>query len=248
MATSCQTHHIHNEPISIFNFHKYLNYLWVLGIIPEFKITFNEDFTELQLISIYTHNNKWKKYGISLITYNINTRKWKSVIDIMTYEDLKNQYPYLIEKNLVSVSYNQPYIEYVLESDDINNILEPSLNPFDNMYINDAALQEMSYSFETEYNYLYTTSEMLTLLKETIRDSINPQFFVPIPINTMSNTVDPKDLCTFLNNFIEFENKFKFEEYKKNYNNLPDEMWEIIFDYYKYPKIDYKVFKYKMWI
>lgn len=250
MASRGQTHYINNEPISVFNIHKYLSYLARLEIIPWFDITFNNN--EMQITTIYIINSKWGKNGLSTITYNIITRKWKSVIDNITYEELKNQYPYLIEKNMVSIKYEQPYIEYILESDDINDILEPSLNPFDKKYINHFLLEELArLRMEYEYEYSYAFDVPYGYKKE-MYDSICPRFFFSIDVNIMSNNVEPDELYEFINNYLEFEDKINFELKKKIYenipNNIPEELWEYIFKKYKYPKLDYDEFSRNMWV
>ncbi len=56
------------------------------------------------------------------------------------------------------------------------------------------------------------------------------------------DNIDMDELFRFTNDYIEFENNFYFDCYKKIYNEnitfvIPEEIWMIIFEYNKYPKI-----------
>ena len=94
---------INNEPLSVLNIHKYLSYLLKLFVIPPFNVSF--DNNEMQIVTVY-NSNKWAKNGVSIIKYNILTRKWTSIIDTMIFIELNTHYPYLVENNMVSTNYN----------------------------------------------------------------------------------------------------------------------------------------------
>ncbi len=129
-------HYINNNPISIYNLYKYMVNLYKLEVIPEFNVHFNNDLTEIIFLTEY-NNNKWKHQGTSIITYNINTKKWKSCINTHMINQLCSTYSYLLEKNLFidnTIINNEEYL--TMESYDIDDILEPSLNPFETQYLN----------------------------------------------------------------------------------------------------------------
>ncbi len=128
-------HYMNDYPISIYNLYKYMVNLYKLGVIPEFNVHFNNDLTEIIFLTEYD-NNKWKHQGTSIITYNINTKKWKGCINTHTINQLCSKYPYLLEKNLFidNTIINEEYL--TMESYDIDDILEPSLNPFEIEYLN----------------------------------------------------------------------------------------------------------------
>ncbi len=106
-------YNMNNIPINISNIYKYLINLYKLEIIPYFNVEFNDDLTEIIFTFEYENNNKWGKIGTSTIMYNINTKLWTSRFNTMT----ENKY-------------------LVLQSEHIEDILEPSLNSFDIKYSN----------------------------------------------------------------------------------------------------------------
>ena len=128
-------HYMNNNPISIYNLYKYMVNLYKLGVIPEFNVHFNNDLTEIVFLTEY-NNNKWNHQGTSIITYNINTKKWKACISTHNINQLCSKYPYLLEKKLFinNTIINEEYLTF--ESYDIDDILEPALNPFEIEYLN----------------------------------------------------------------------------------------------------------------
>ncbi len=132
---SSTTYYINNQPINIYNLYKYMINLYKLGIIPEFNVHFNNDLTEIIFLTEY-NNTKWGINGTSIIMYNINTNKWRACINTLTKEELYIKYPHLYEKNLF-VENTLIIEEYItFESYNIDDILEPALNPFDIKYLN----------------------------------------------------------------------------------------------------------------
>ena len=237
---------INNEPLSVLNIHKYLSYLLKLFVIPPFNVSF--DNNEMQIVTVY-NSNKWAKNGVSIIKYNILTRKWTSIIDTMTFIELNTHYPYLVENNMVSTNYNYPYIEYVLESYNISDILEPSLNPFDKKYINTFVTEEMARLFIERNNI--NDEFYINILKQEIYDNINLRQLVSPDVIIINNIV-MDDLFIFINDFIQFQNKFNFDScknvYQENNINLPEELWDIIYEYYKSPQLDYWYFINNIWV
>jgi hypothetical protein len=144
MALTTKRYNINNEPISIRNIIYYLTNLSWLGVIPKPYVNIIDN--EIHIMTVYDISSKCSYYGTSLIIYNIHTQKWKAILDIATsfiggtltlntYERIKNDYYYLIENNMVSINYNYPYVEYVLVSDYLEDILEPALNNFSEDYV-----------------------------------------------------------------------------------------------------------------
>ena len=137
--------------------------LYKLGVIPEFQVHFNNDMTEIIFLTEYT-NNKWEMQGTSIITYNMNIKKWKGCINTRTKDELCIKYPHLFEKNLFI---NNTIIieEYVtFESYDIDDILEPSLNPFDARYL--------------DVNYCYNLTQLYSINKTKIYNMFFAKYHV----------------------------------------------------------------------
>jgi hypothetical protein len=133
---SSNKHYMNMQPITIYNLYKYMINLYKLGVIPSFSVNFNTDLNEI-IFTICYDDIKWDKYGTSVISYNINTRKWKTRLNTLSLEELYNNYNYLIENN--NVIFDKKFSDnnyLVLESYNIDDILEPSLNPFEPQYMN----------------------------------------------------------------------------------------------------------------
>ena len=127
-------HFMNNHPINVHNLYKYMINLYKLGVIPEFNVHFNSDLTEMIFVTEY-NSTKWGQKGTSIITYNINKKKWKTCINTKTIDELVSKYPYLFEKSLFTgiTTIIEEYLTF--ESDNIDDILEPALNPFDTQYL-----------------------------------------------------------------------------------------------------------------
>jgi hypothetical protein len=200
----------------------------------------------MQIVTIYS-SNKWAKNGVSIIKYNILTRKWTSVIDNITLGQLINQYPYLYTNEMISTNYNPPYIEYILESSNINDILEPSLNPFEKIYINKNVIKDvLGFEGWPVYN-----SHLADEFIERTCNQINLRHLESRNLPIITDNVDMDELFRFTNDYIEFENKYTFDIYKRIYNEnitvvIPEELWMIIFEYYKYPIQSYDTFFYNI--
>ena len=126
-------HYMNNKPINVYNLYKYMVNLYKLGIIPEFNVHFNGNLSEIIFVTEY-NNPKWDIQGTSIIVYNIEFETWRGCINTQNLTELCNKYPYLFEKNLFVENTNiiEEYI--TMQSPDINDILEPCLNPFENQY------------------------------------------------------------------------------------------------------------------
>lgn len=139
---SSDKYYINNTPINIYNLYKYMINLYKLGVIPEFKVHFNNDLSEIIFVTEY-NNPKWEKEGTSIIIYNNNIKKWKSCINTHTKDELCLKYPHLLEKNLFTdiTVINEEYLTF--ESYYIDDILEPSLNPFDPCYLDSSCYYDL---------------------------------------------------------------------------------------------------------
>ncbi len=121
-------HYITGNSINIHNFYKYMCNLFISNGIPSFVVSFDNNLNNIIYTIVY--NNQFGKNGTSKIIYNIYTKKWSSHINTITYDEIYSNYYYLIENNMVSFdNINQTII---LESYNIDDILEPSLNPLNN--------------------------------------------------------------------------------------------------------------------
>jgi hypothetical protein len=210
-------YYINNVPINIWNLIKYLCYLKTYGIIPEFSVS--HDIDNLYIQTIYTdYNGKWNKNGVSLIKYNIYTKKWTSIIDHIKYAEIYEKYYYLIEYNMIKINYNHPYAEYELESDYFEDILEPSLNSFNNEYIN-----EYRIPLNINPRNLYNDYNQLVFI---VSSGIEELY------NNLYNLIDPL-ILPFYQKYNEHEKYLKLESCKQLFtdNNLilPQEIWDNIY-------------------
>lgn len=212
-----KAYYIDNEPVNIWNFIKYLCYLKTYGIIPEFSVS--HDIDNLYIQTIYTdYNGKWNKNGVSLIKYNIYTKKWTSIIDHIKYAEIYEKYYYLIENDMIKVNYTHPYVEYVLESDYLEDILEPSLNSFNNEYINDYRIP-------------------LIINPRSFNNNNQIAIIVGLGIHEMYtnlyNMID-QPIWPFYHKYNEHENYLRFEESKQVFIDhnliLPQEIWDDIYN------------------
>jgi hypothetical protein len=203
MASTQLIYRINNEPLNVMNIITYLCVLVTYNIIPKFTLDFTK--TDMTIIVIYSlRSTSLPLSGYTIITYNIPTKKWKSYINIGTivngtvvnniFNRFQHDYPYLIENNLLKINYKAPYVEYILESDYIEDILEPSLNSFNaNHGINprDCVLTGtilsnmryilMSISSEIDIARFYQRVDMHEqfLLFESIKETINKSHYLP---------------------------------------------------------------------
>lgn len=207
-------YYIDNVPVDIWNFIKYLCYLKTYGIIPEFNVF--HDINNLYIQTLYTdYNGKWNKSGISLIKYNIYTKKWTSIIDHIKYAEIYEKYYYLIENNMIKVIYNYPYVQYELESDYFEDILEPSLNSFNEEYIN-------NYTIPLNINPRnFNNNQIVFIVSLGIYEMYNNLY------NAIDQTIFP-----FYKKYNEHERYLKYEKCKQilTDNNLilPQEIWDNI--------------------
>jgi hypothetical protein len=213
-------YYFENEPITVFNIVKYLTYLETYDIIPKFEF-YNDDIN-LYFEIVYTdYIGKWKKQGIALITYNIYKKKWKSIIDHTSYKELYEKYYYLVENDMIKVNFTHPYVEYELESEYIEDILEPSLNSFDNTYLN-------NYNVPLNIN-------PYNVIQDVIQYDFNNSLYGIQRLYYLTCYDKLQNIGPFYINFYEHEKYLNFEECKKVYidNNLllPNEIWKYIYIY-----------------
>ena len=212
-----KAYYIDNVPVNICNFIKYLCYLKTYGVIPEFSVS--HDIDNLYIQTIYTdYNGKWNKNGVSLIKYNIYTKKWTSIIDHIKYAEIYEKYYYLIENDLIKVNYTHPYVEYVLESDYLEDILEPSLNSFNNEYINDYRIP----LYINPRNFNNNNNQITTIVGLGIAEMYNYLY----------NMID-RPIWPFYHKYSEHEKYLRFEERKQVFIDhnliLPEEIWDNIY-------------------
>jgi hypothetical protein len=219
-----KAYYLNNKPVNIFNIIQYLCYMKTYGIIPEFNV-FN-DIDNLYIETCYTNNCKWNKEGISLIKYNIYTKKWTSIIDHIKYQEIYEKYYYLIENDMIKVNYNHPYVEYELESDYFEDILEPSLNSFNDEYINDYRIQlditpRNFIKHHIEYNYNNYNNYIMNIIRgiQAIYDNM---------YNEKHQT-----MLSFYQKYNKHEQYLNFKAciqvYTDNNLILPQEIWDNIY-------------------
>ncbi len=214
MASNPQNYIFNNEPLSVNNVINYLLCLKHFNIIPNFMIDITDD--ELHITTIYS--NQFNVSGYTLITYNIKTKKWKGCINLssneygnyspITYTNISRDFPFVINNNLLKINYQYPYIEYNIESDYIEDVLEPSLNVFNHPVLNPRNM--ISHSIlSNQYTY---ENYYLRLVNTNVND-----------IQTFYNKIDAHE-------------KYLLFLSKKNIINqnyyLPEELWRIIQSYY----------------
>ena len=217
-------YYLDNKPINILNIIQYLCYMKTYGIIPEFHVY--HDIYNLYIETHYLNTFKWKKEGVSLIKYNIYTKKWTSIIDHITYEEIYEKYYYLIENNLIKINYNHPYVEYELESDYFEDILEPSLNSFNNDYINEYRIPlyiNPRNFIKNNINYINNYNNIINTMMLGIETIYNNLY------NDKHQNIFP-----FFEKYNEHEKYLNFEACTQvyTYNNLilPQEIWNKIYD------------------
>jgi hypothetical protein len=227
MASNPMMYNIDNESLNISNIINYLYYLNYHKIIPAFTFNFDNEIKETMTITvIYSiSSTNLPLSGYTTITYNIQTQKWKSSINLSsisdgclidkTFTNIQRDFPFVIDNNLLKINYQYPYVEYVIESEYIEDVLEPSLNKFINV----------------SNSYL-----------------INPYNIITVPIinNNMSIVLQSLYMSSkhFGNysDFVIFNTSYrihkKYLEFlsKKNIINkqifVPDELWEIVYKYF----------------
>ncbi len=208
---------INNEALTVKNICSYLYFLEFHSMIPKFSLNFTD--TYMEIITIYSaHSTRLPFSGYTVIRYNIHTQKWSSVINLThlnssdtIYNILDRDYPYLITNNLLKINMDGPYIEYVLESDYIEDILEPSLNKFS--------------QFEPNYRSVNIPAYIFKHIKYTLQNK-------GIHINDQAYD-------NFYERLHEHEQFVAFEETKQQINNsnyeLPGELWNRVYHFYRQP-------------
>jgi hypothetical protein len=215
MASNPTMYNINNEPLSVKNVIKYLYCLNRNGIIPQF--TLNITNTELHIIVIYGYSTtSLPLMGFTNIVYNIYTKKWKSINNIASlidrqkvdnrFNNIQTNFPFVIQNNLLKINFDNYYVEYIITSDYIEDVLEPSLNLFDENLINPR-------------NMFIT------------RDSLGDMFRY-LNLGYFGSDIDLQD---FYRKVYEHERYLLFLSKKKNVNEtffLPEELWENVYKYY----------------
>ena len=220
MASNPMMYNIDNEPLNMGNVIKYLYYLNYEKIIPPFTFNFDKEMNDtMTIIVIYSPSSTIIPLsGHTIITYNIHTQKWKSSINLLsiidgrlvnrTFANIQQKFPFVIDNNLLKINYQYPYVEYVIESDYIEDVLEPSLNEFISDHID-------------PYNIMTTptiNSNMHFSLQSSRRPFGNYTDYIIFHMNDNRH----KRYLEFLS--------------KKNTINeslyVPEELWDIIYKYF----------------
>jgi hypothetical protein len=226
MASNPMMYNIDNVPLNILNVINYLYYLNYKEIIPAFTFNFDNEVKETMTITvIYSlSSTNLPLSGYTTITYNIQTQKWKSSINLSsiidgrlidkTFINIQRDFPFVIDNHLLKINYQHPYVEYVIESEYIEDVLEPSLNKF----INDWNRNNID-----PYN--------INIINEPIINNyISLKLLMP---NMCFGDYTSLIIFNFTNNthkrYLEFLSK------KKTINDrifVPNELWIIIYKYY----------------
>jgi hypothetical protein len=203
MSSTTINYRINNKPLNIKNIINYLYSLKYYKIIPNFGLNFTA--TEMEILTVYSSNDAFPYRGHTIITYNITTKKWKSCIYLYSvinnklinniFTILHRNYPYLCINNILKIdNTNYPYADYILESDYIEDIFEPSFISFNqthsinprnitiNRYIVDSmrrAFQNNNYEAEIEAFYQRIEQEDKRVLLESIKEIINNKHYLP---------------------------------------------------------------------
>ncbi len=214
MASNPRIYTINNQLLNIKNVIAYLFCLKQYDIIPKFIINITDN--ELQITTIYPYEPlKYQYSGYTIITYNIYTKKWKGSINLtpneyiansnITYITINRDYPFIIDNNLLTINFQYPFIEYIIESDYIEDVLEPSLNKFVHPYLNPYNLY-LPNNIQSDFRYYY---------------NLDMRMFI--------------DIKPFYNKYDEHEKRLAFLSKKniisENYY-LPEELWIEIYKYY----------------
>jgi hypothetical protein len=199
-----------NESLNVKNIIMYLLCLSRQDVIPRFTLDFTD--TELSITTIYSaHTTHLPLIGYSIITYNIYTKKWKSIINLESktngvtktnymYEIIKWNFNDLIDNNLLKIKYDAPYIDYILESDYIEDIIEPSLNLF----------------------YYKTKVDSTKVFGVTMEYALSLYYNV-------------NDIEKFYKKVDKYEKYLLFKSIKEIINNkhlLPEELWDEIYKFF----------------
>jgi hypothetical protein len=215
MAVTTRRYYLDNEPLTPKNIVNYLFHLQYYNIIPHFTVNYTD--TEMSIIIIYSaQSTNLPLYGHTIITYNIYTKKWHSSINLSSiidgklvinvFNNINNNYSYLINNNLLKIKYQSPYVEYVLESHHIEDILEASLNEFNHATIDPRNIT----------NYQNLVSHLLYTQRYIVNNEI--------AINNFNNKID------------QHEKYLLFQLVKNIINEkyfLPEELWNKIYSLYK---------------
>ena len=214
MSSNPHNYTINNESLSIKNVIIYLLCLKYHEIIPNFMVDITND--ELHITTIYS-SCKFNVSGHTIITYNIYTKKWKGSINLspveygnystITFSNIERDFPFVIDNSLLKINYQHPFVEYIIESDYIEDVLEPSLNVFNHPYLNTRNML----SFPLLLNkYLYEN----TLKSIHITDD---------ELQTFYNKIDAHEKYL---SYLSIKNIINETHY------LPEELWIDIYKYY----------------
>ena len=226
MSSNPMMYNIDNEPLNISNVINYLYYLNYHEIIPAFTFNFDNEIKETMTITvIYSlSSTNLPLSGYTTITYNIQTQKWKSSINLLsiidgrlkdkTFTNIQRDFPFVIDNNLLKINYQHPYVEYVIESEYIEDVLEPSLNKFINNW-NRNNIDPYNINIINDPIINNNISLKLIIPNMHFGDYINFIIF------NMSNRTH--------------KNNLKFLSIKNTINDrifVPDELWKIIYNYF----------------
>jgi hypothetical protein len=227
MASNPMMYNIDNESLNISNIINYLYYLNYHKIIPAFTFNFDNEIKETMTITvIYSMSStNLPLSGFTTITYNIQTQKWKSSINLSsiidgrlidkTFTNIQRDFPFVIDNNLLKINYQYPYVEYVIESYYIEDVLEPSLNKFINVF--------NSYNIDP-YNIItdpIINNNMSIVLQSLYMPSKHFGNYNDFVIFNTNNRNHKRYLEFLLKKYIINDRIF-----------VPEELWKIIYKYF----------------
>jgi len=230
MASNPVQYNIDNEPLDIKNVIKYLYCLKLYQIIPHFNLDITDK--ELNITTIYSPTSTNLPFnGYTVITYNIYTKKWKGVINLnniengslvnKTYLNLKNNFPFVIDNDLLSIKYEHPYAEHIIESEYLEDVLEPSLNVFRHNLFNPRNIN--------------SAICFATVIRNGYSITYNNIYGMDYAIEHYHNG-KKSDIQNFHRKIEEHENYLMFMSKKdiiKKSFFLPEELWRTIYKFYQ---------------
>ena len=214
MSSNPHNYTINNEALSIKNVIIYLLCLKYHEVIPNFMVDITDD--ELHITTIYS-SCKFNVSGHTIITYNIYTKKWTGNINLspveygnystITFSNIERDFPFVIDNSLLKINYQHPFVEYIIESDYIEDVLEPSLNVFNHPYLNTRNI----------------LSFPLLLNKYFYENSLKSIHITNDEIQTFYNKIDAHEKYL---SYLSIKNIINETHY------LPEELWIDIYKYY----------------
>jgi hypothetical protein len=120
-------YYINNKIIDNTNICEYLQLLSIFGVIPKY----NNIYNDVNLLNItINYSGGWGDGGMVKIEYNNCTKIWTSYLYNKSISDIYN---YLFTSGKATPM-NDKYLDYVIISDSLDDILEPSLGSFDHRH------------------------------------------------------------------------------------------------------------------